>query len=241
MKQIKLYLLVGCVAFTQSACSYPAQDELECVLPNGDKFELVAKYDYEPLSEVLQYVGDVAQRLNQQDFEVRHKSSNGEYAGDSIDQISKRGREQLSTEDGRIKTCSEFSLIRDTYTTPRRVRLPSGATSKDFQTINRPAIQFDAIKKLAASKGFQFYFPSRGYFGLFDSKLIMERPLINLNVELDFTQPIEGVFQIASADNGQTWSEPIVTKESKLFVIGKSLFDQLGIAKPGKYKIGPGR
>jgi hypothetical protein len=239
MKKNRLYLLIGCVAFTQSACSYPAQDELECVLPNGDKFELVAKYDYEPLSYILKHIGDVAERLNQQRFDVFFVPIDEKKWPTPIAGLSHASL--FRSEKGRQEICSNFTFIRNTHTATYKVHLPTTEVSKDFQIINTPTLKFDAIKKMTATESLQPYFPTRGYFGLLESKLIMERPLINLNVELDFTQPIEGVFQITSADNGQTWSNPVVTKDSKLFVIGKSLFDQPGIAKPGKYKIGPGR
>lgn len=57
-----------------------------------------------------------------------------------------------------------------------------------------------------------------------------------------FTQSpniIDAVIQTQSTDNGQTWSSPIITKDPKLFIIGKSILDQPAVAKPGKWKKGP--
>lgn len=43
--------------------------------------------------------------------------------------------------------------------------------------------------------------------------------------------PIAAVWQTHSTDNGKTWSKPIITKDAKLFVIGKSIKEQPGVAK----------
>ena len=42
--------------------------------------------------------------------------------------------------------------------------------------------------------------------------------------------PIAIVWQSQSTDNGKTWSKPIITKDAKLFVIGKSIKEQPGVA-----------
>lgn len=43
--------------------------------------------------------------------------------------------------------------------------------------------------------------------------------------------PITAVWQYHSIDGGKTWSKPKVTKDAKLFVIGKTIKEQPGVAK----------
>jgi hypothetical protein len=51
--------------------------------------------------------------------------------------------------------------------------------------------------------------------------------------------PATAVWQARSTDGGRTWSPTEFKTTSELFVLGKSARDQPGIAKPGRYKVGP--
>jgi hypothetical protein len=81
---------------------------------------------------------------------------------------------------------------------------------------------------------------SRVFIKLDNSTLIYEASLVNKNKEdkprgcdgyFDDCSPVVAVWQSHSTDNGKTWSKPIITKNAKLFVIGKSIKEQPGVAK----------
>ncbi|MDQ1816533.1 hypothetical protein RBA41_24855 [Massilia sp. CCM 9210] len=48
-----------------------------------------------------------------------------------------------------------------------------------------------------------------------------------------YRAPLSHVLQMQSTDQGDRWSEPVVTSASKLFTIGKSALDQPDAARPG--------
>ena len=44
--------------------------------------------------------------------------------------------------------------------------------------------------------------------------------------------PITAVYQSISTDDGKTWADPIITKEAKIYELGKSILEQSFIARP---------
>jgi hypothetical protein len=98
----------------------------------------------------------------------------------------------------------------------------------------------DARDKIEARKLKQYGFDeglrlSGDYFsGEYKNTLWSEvgfKKLSNLCSKEQADCPIAAVWQSHSADGGKTWSKPIITKDAKLFVIGKSIKDQPGVAK----------
>jgi len=43
---------------------------------------------------------------------------------------------------------------------------------------------------------------------------------------------IVAVYQSTSTDEGKTWSDPIITKDAKIYELGKSTLEQSFIARP---------
>jgi hypothetical protein len=228
----------------QSACAVPMQDSLECVLPSGDKFELIAKYDYEPLSIVLKHIGHVAQRLNQEDYDVFFRPKNGEKWKESVGRVNRSSGDQLSKESGRLEICSSMGFKSGVYTVERNLLNIHDKSWSRFTKSNEDSIQIDNQLNKLIEKDFNLgWMP--GFFGKEGNTLLRETPIVDLQegtklAKNSFEIPIRFVQRFTSYDNGKTWVEPTVTTDSKLFKIGKSLLEQEGIAKPGKYKIGPG-
>jgi len=72
------------------------------------------------------------------------------------------------------------------------------------------------------------------FFGEYNNVLWSEVGLKKLSDSCTSEQadcPIAIVWQSHSTDNGKTWNKPIITKDAKLFVIGKSIKEQPGVAK----------
>ena len=232
-------LLLSIILCMQSACAVQKQDELECVLSNGDKFVLIATFDYTaPIFSLGCW--HCKSRVNETQFkayfEPKGQKQWPEVASNQIDyRLS-----ELKTEEGRQRICSVFALISGTYSADGRVLVPG---EKRFRSVPRP--YSDASKNFVTQMQNQKMLAiSAIYLALIDNKLISELFLVrpgDTSAKNDhYSRPLLGAGRSVSIDNGKTWSDDIIATDSKLFIIGKSLLEQPGVAKPGRYKVGPG-
>ena len=209
------------------------EDYLECELSNGDRFVLINKYDY---SSMAKYIPHAASRINQFGFIVYFKPKNGGLLEESVGNY---GRFDVSIELEREKTCSRFFVLEGRAQSSAYIfNEANGKTTRE--SVPFPDYKLiDALDEEAKNKA---YIPPL-YPTPYDIKnsenlrveysLTKARSLVLLNI-------VDAIIAIESTDNGQTWSAPIITKDAKLFVIGKSILDQPAVAKPGKWSKGPG-
>lgn len=63
------------MVLSQTACGVPREDVLECGLPDGSKFVLKSKYDWDPVAALIP--ADVQTEKNRTDYAVWYVSNNG--------------------------------------------------------------------------------------------------------------------------------------------------------------------
>lgn len=231
-KRIKLVVFLLCL-LSVTVAHAKSEDYLECDLANGDQFILINKYDYSPLARFTRHG---ASRTNQFGFLAYFKPKDNKVYKDTLGNF---GRFNVADEMQRKEACADFFMFAEkVQSTGHEYKL------HDNKVLNE-SIMFpskEIIKYLDRNiDGGKLYTPESPVpfqlkynnditveFGL-TKKLILRQPSI-----------IDAVIQTQSTDNGQTWSDPIITKDAKLFEIGKSILDQPAVAKPGKWKKGPG-
>lgn len=69
------------------------------------------------------------------------------------------------------------------------------------------------------------------FMGKFGKEFWYEFSFVDEKCNQNSLCPIISVWQYHSTDGGKTWSRPIITKDAKLFVIGKTIKEQPGVAK----------
>jgi hypothetical protein len=237
-------LLLAAVGLTQSACSITVEDSLECVLPDGDKFLLIATADYSPLAAVVRPIArhPPSARVNQTQFKAFFVPKSGKRSESSVGG-TQHDMNRLKTEAGRRAICARFSLVNGYYSIDGQVKIRRGdvlealAHESPYITLSDPGFQ-EQKKRLDL-----FLVYEVGYVVKVGNQFVSESLFIqevgNQSGDmLDF--PISHVYQQVSIDDGKTWTDPIFTQNSKIAVIGKSVLNQPGLAKPGNFHIAPG-
>lgn len=224
---------LAAVLFSQSVLAGQREDYLECELSNGDKFILINKYDYSPLARFTRHG---ANRTNQIGFIGHFKTNNGIA---SVESMGNFGKFDVSVDLERKKTCSSFFLIGN----------KSQSSAYIFNTSNNEAVRedvpfpdhriIDALDMDAEKQGLFTPRHPTPYHIKNGNNIRIEYSLTKI-ASLVKSNIVDAIITVESTDNGQTWSAPIITKDAKLFVIGKSILDQPAVAKPGKWKKGPG-
>jgi hypothetical protein len=239
-QRIFLFLATAAALLPLSACSVPAQDKLECLLPNGDKMILINEFDY----QLGPPCGHCTSRVNNTGFEPYFKPSKGKRWADAS--TSPMGNSSLDTLENRQKLCAAFGSFGQSVSSNGNVILDSSTKQR-----LRNALGFDYIgaiyqNPLDQSLGLQklSWLRYRYASKLAENTLVYELPYAE-STDMDKNNIVGAkvlrVIQTISTDGGKTWSEPIITTDSKIFVMGKPLIEQTGIAKPGEYSIGPGK
>ena len=67
---------------------------------------------------------------------------------------------------------------------------------------------------------------------LHDLRLVYEQPLSRSDRGYIYEMRFDGVYQAFSADNGKTWSDPVITTDALIFQMGKRWIDQCFVARP---------
>ena len=65
-----------------------------------------------------------------------------------------------------------------------------------------------------------------------NARLIYEQPLSKQSGGYYYNKTFDGVYQSFSADNGKTWSDPVITTDALIFQMGKRWIDQCFVARP---------
>lgn len=221
---IALLLSIGTV--------FAAQDELECVLPNGDKFILINKYDY---SFLAKFFSHAAERTNQHGFEAYYESKKVKRLfAKAIHRPRSFRPYEIVSELERRKACAAYSEREGYIRAGGYLITINNAAVVNEKPIYPSNILFDEVIKKA----------KKDNYSILTSTSFRKKSLLIVEITLqhndDWQSPVVAVIHTKSKNEGQTWSEPIITKDAKLFEIGKSILDQPNVAKPGKWKKGPG-
>lgn len=216
-----------------------AQDELECVLPNGDKFVLINKYDYSPLAK---FVPHAATRGNDYGFDVYFKPS-GELRVNQA--MYNFGRFSVSSEIARKRVCAKFTLVDQLYGTITGLKIQENHLLIPMVAgWSAPLNLLNAQEDIA--KGLGYLMPPPGaLIRKVSAEIVIEYALYSSADAQKFStaqvisiSPVLAVIQTISHDSGKTWVKPAIVKKAKLFVIGKSMSEQPYVAKPGEWKSG---
>jgi hypothetical protein len=257
MNLFKKLLTIFIFGFLSNQIEYESEDVLECVLPSGDAFILSSKYEHTP--PWIQLIAwHALSREHQEKFKVFYKPKNERSWKKPVNYID---AQRINQEIDRWEICSNyygfggfvdmggidgqkppggsyFSIIDFKY---------SGTQLDFLKPEYLPELYKKQIINLISDKSqLPLMRPKYYFFGLIEGKLFHEAVLVGhdgvCGEKKDEWNPclIVAAWQSESTDQGKTWSYPVLTTSPKLFVTGKSIFDQPGIAKPGEFRIGPG-
>ena len=266
-KRIRVTLVVLMMLASQTILA--AQDYLECDLSNGDKFILINKYDYSAMAKFTRHGASRINQSGFNGFYQKsgnglEKSPSVWMSAspNDLDVNRYHQREFLcvrfniyNLDKAHNFPVSAYKSIRFFFGKYRwllsdeqeKTLNAAKVTTQEGQD-SRLKLQKEYERLIAIQYGVDANSLS-GYSLLgkageviwaelsFESK---NATCITTSNGTNSTCPIFAVWQTQSTDNGQTWSDPIITKDAKLFVIGKSILDQPAVAKPGKWKKGPG-
>jgi hypothetical protein len=226
MKMMRNLFIVILLATSQAACSISREDVLECGLSDGSKFVLRAKYDWYPVAKLIP--ADVAERLNQEPYDVEFVNKNGKTSGRAPAAIDHSNFEMSSLE----RACSKMGLLhersivartflRDDGTWfplelfPQKLYL-SAARSEQPEKIRNELKKMNGIPTSHA-----FVYPERG-------RLVYEHPIEQFGASFK----VIAVYKSISTDMGKTWSDPVITTDAEIFELGKTILEQSFIARP---------
>lgn len=139
---------------------------------------------------------------------------------------------------------SKFKLLFDNKKTSNQLTATYTKFRKQTLSDGYPATLIEILDQ-GLDRLEDYEYDVMSFVGIFNSSYYYELPLISKPRELipdadgniDVYGPthendaIIAVWQSHSIDGGKTWSKPIITKDAKLFVIGKSIKEQPGVAK----------
>ena len=233
-----LSMIGGDLAYAQ--LTIPKEDRVECLLQNGDKFVLILQYKWDPAARLFAHA---TSRYKSGGFNVWYQEKG---KGKLIDLDEDIGYAYAKTHEVRGELCSRAGIYGGIINSPGgKQKLPS---STYFIGINLPfnmeillRMERDDIEIKKQLDDLQATLFARGLsYGMAKGAMFSELPLQReICMNSDCRSPIVAVWQSFSKDLGKSWSDPIITKDSKLFVMGKTPYEQPGVAKPGKFKLGP--
>jgi hypothetical protein len=216
----------------------PRSDVLECGLPSGEKFILRGSYTYNPIADMLPHAQSIS---NRKGWFVEYIGANkkiklddpwGYYPGKTY------GRGDCRE----LLVYKNRPIVKD--------RFLNSEEKWERIRVNRDNFLFDASdanKKSAVEKSLteQKVEPLSEAFMFEESKGVRVYELALRSTAADpvgkntdpkkFDWRVAAVFQRKSLDDGKTWSDGIITKETLLFELGKTTWDQCFIARPIKF------
>lgn len=216
--------LLACTSMSASAIR--REDVLECGLPEGGKFILVAKYDWEPLARIIP--ADVAERLNQEPFSVyfQPKRSLRKLAIESMSVAHKSLAEYAMS----AQICQRFGEKNGVPYAGTSYFLPAKSTKFVGTRFDRKLVLSDVPQRnpehiRLAMKDMHAY-PAVGAISVINGHLVSERAV------MDVKGAVVSVFRSESHDNGESWRDPTITSRAEIFEIGKRIEQQTFIARP---------
>ncbi len=238
----KVLVLLSLVVLSQAACgiTIPREEVLECGLPDGSKFVLRAKYDWDPLAQLIP--ADITERYNEQNFKVSFYGI--KKFRRSIDIPIEAIEHTRLGDSGTAKgLCLEFALIRGNAVVYQYIILSNDYAIKEIKADTLKGISITASEnsptvqsKLVAHKLEPLYGTS--FFGYINGRYVHEQGLAEAGQKCDSRAANEkqclivAVSRNISTDNGRTWIGPIITNKAEIFELGKSLREQSFVARP---------
>lgn len=227
----------GVTAFLFSCAGVPRQNYLECNLSNGDQFKLIDNYKWNPLVRLIPVPHPPSNDNDRGIYKVYFKPKGWWWPVDLEE--TEDIRYDLEDIQMRKEICSNYFILgNQTQSTRGQIINVDGDKIIKEDMPYPPHKLIDATFDEAIKLGlYSTYYPE-GFNIKSDRSIVYEYALTK---DRTFKVPniVDAVIVVKSTDNGRTWSTPIIRTEAKLFIIGKSVYDQPIVAKPGKWKIGP--
>ncbi|MBJ7308647.1 hypothetical protein ACFOLJ_01805 [Rugamonas sp. CCM 8940] len=217
--------------------SIAKEDVLECGVADGAKFVLRAKYLYSPTAR-LAPSGHVAERVNQEPYTVQFHSRSGAVIGAVPLSVRHVGsyREAYVDACGNVGMLKGVALVKSSYLKPDGSWFDLALLPERLQLSGAPDEQAPALRqrldelKLAPAFRYALLLPD-------GARLVYEQPLLNDHGEVAY------VAQAFSSDHGGSWSELAVTRQARIFELGRSVKAQSFLGKPSAFngaKLGGG-
>jgi hypothetical protein len=207
-------------------CTIPREDVLECGLPAGGKFILTAKYDWEPLAQVIP--ADVSERLKQDPFQVQFQPRDS-FRKQRVQGLSVTYRPLAELAASRA-ICQEFGVKNGlAYAGTTYIQ---SQTSREFvavaldQKLHLSLVPSENPHHIRSELERLKAYRSATAITSMEGKIVFEQSLIQAG------QLVVAVFTSESRDGGKTWGDPLITTQARIFEIGKTVADQSFIARP---------
>ena len=210
----------------------PVQTKWVCEFDDGDQMVVRQKYKYQAVAGIFRQhpftpVGSPR---------VYYKPKGRMEGWKKVGTIVRTGN--------RLKDCSNFRKVDGVITTGRYYKFPGGdwqdrrrsVSEKEMPELKERLSERDEKMKEKEVK----IAIGLGFAQIDDSTLLNEVPLVpSMGCYMFETNRkdapvcvVRAVFQSYSHDGGQTWSKMELTEDSKLYELGKPLFEQKGVARP---------
>jgi hypothetical protein len=243
-----LFVLFCVAVILYSAVRWPAHDSLECLLADGRRIDLVSSYDYGWLVHLIPCRHCPSARENQGKFLAYVVSPWGWRNSPDVAELSHR---MLDTEMERRKLCAHVGVFAGVDSVAAMTRFPGETAFTAYPSpLGREMADANLHTKDVTARLQAIGLPTDFFqdvhfsaFGQIGARRVFEAALVGPRDNCNDVQapvcPFQAVWRMSSDDLGKTWSAPVLSTESQLFVMGRSLLDQPGVARPGKFHIGP--
>lgn len=266
MIRLKEIVFLALVLLSTSACAITRSDVLECGLPDGSKFILTSKYQWNPIS--INPHG--SSNHHQESFSVTFRPSN---SWKKIELNRSVSYVPISDENYRNDMCMSFNIFyMDNSNNNRKFPINHFReleymfgnfswilNQEDKSEIKRAKDEdseigekrhyavYDAVteayKRIYRTKASKNGAPdSMDLSGYNQVAKVKSKTYAEITFETKgaycedsplFSKcPITAVWQSISTDEGKTWTDPIITKDAKIYELGKSILEQSFIARP---------
>jgi len=219
----------------------PKQNKLACEFDDGDQMVIRQNYRYYPWIMYLRAYPWEYSNNSPVYYKPKGWIEGWRKVGNLGKVIGFIGESDMN-KSYRLRYCSNFSKMGETVAFQGiRYKLP-GSDWQDTpyrkNYFKKELSELDEKMKemnLVTSIGLRFA-------QMDDSTLLLEDPIINKKGCYPFKEykdhppcGVQAVLQTYSHDGGQTWSPLVLTEDSKLYELGKPLYEQKGVARPADW------
>lgn len=226
-----LVMALAAVLARPAHAGFEGHDTLDCAVPGGGHVRMRRAYDVSlyPLPiiggrrvkeagrwEAVSYEreGDVPWKLKA--FATSSGNSSPEWLA--------RSCAQLGMKEGVILLPRGFATRERAFTMPVQV---SGTVPLELKRAP-DELRAEMDRRRLIGTNFVLVMPAQG-------GLVSEEPLLQRDTGGWWNSPFGAVYQSRSADDGKTWSEPVVTTEAVIFELGRTWDEQCFLGVPSGY------
>lgn len=214
-RYLHLAFFAALTAASSGAAAITRHYEAHCQAPDGSLFVLRAKYDYSPFA-----IGPFLPVSNLQRWQIHYQDGKRASQSHAPQTLRFSGINQIK--------CGEVGKLEGVPVVERSFMYPNG---KWFDPRSVPETVVLSIspetRPQAARRGLDEFGVEPWDFSIVlprAGRLVHEQPLIGVNPPTG--GHIRAVYKSTSTDNGKTWTEARVTRETEIFELGKTLEEQ---------------